>query len=344
MARVSEISASTQEESPLEVKKESSQKQHPSGSKSVHDMFNFRKFDMYKTYEGDDEIYPIEDISPEKNEKILKVIRRENEHGEIPTKNHTAHIHYVAKYENGTLIDSSRQRKKRFQLELTDKNVAVIPGLRLGVLSMRVGELAEFTIRPEFGYGESGMHFGDIQVPPNTSMVYEVELFEIELPRDTIPDRIEYAEKKKAEGNTYFQKGLHQEAIVEYLKAVVDLESRIPCGPDAEQRKHIEKLKVQLLTNCAIAMNKIDKYADAAELCERALVLNANWVKARYTLGIAQWKTKKFVDGCANLKHASEMEPQDRSIYAAWKQCKEEKREWEKEREKKKSQRLEAFQ
>jgi len=49
----------------------------------------------------------------------------------------------------------------------------VIRGWDLGVASMRKGEVAKFTLAPEFAYGESG---SPPKIPANSTLVFEVEL------------------------------------------------------------------------------------------------------------------------------------------------------------------------
>ena len=48
----------------------------------------------------------------------------------------------------------------------------------MGVLSMNKGELAKFTLKPDFAYGASG---SPPKIPPNSSLVFEVELFDFKV-------------------------------------------------------------------------------------------------------------------------------------------------------------------
>ena len=53
---------------------------------------------------------------------------------------------------------------------------AVIRGWDEGVMKMSVGEKAKLEMTPDFGYGERGA--GGV-IPPNASLVFEVELLKI---------------------------------------------------------------------------------------------------------------------------------------------------------------------
>jgi FKBP-type peptidyl-prolyl cis-trans isomerase FkpA len=54
----------------------------------------------------------------------------------------------------------------------------VIRGWDLGVVGMRVGGLRRLTIPPELGYGSAGA--GQGRIPPNASLVFDVELLSVQ--------------------------------------------------------------------------------------------------------------------------------------------------------------------
>lgn len=75
-------------------------------------------------------------------------------HFHSPTAGDEVTVHYVGTLQDGQEFDSSRSRSKAFTFTLGQGQA--IPGWDLGVASMRKGEVAKFTLAPEFAYGDAG--------------------------------------------------------------------------------------------------------------------------------------------------------------------------------------------
>ncbi|KAM6937714.1 peptidyl-prolyl cis-trans isomerase FKBP4 isoform 1-T1 [Xenentodon cancila] len=82
-------------------------------------------------------------------------------------------VHYVGMLLDGTHFDSSRDRGEKFSFELGKGQV--IKAWDIGVATMKVGELCQFICKPEYAYGSAG---SPPKIPPNATLVFEVELFE----------------------------------------------------------------------------------------------------------------------------------------------------------------------
>jgi FK506-binding protein 1 len=92
----------------------------------------------------------------------------------FPKTGQTVVVHYTGKLTNGQKFDSSRDRNTPFKFKIGKSEV--IKGWDQGVAQMSVGERATLTCSPDFAYGSRG-HPGVI--PPNSTLIFDVELIEI---------------------------------------------------------------------------------------------------------------------------------------------------------------------
>jgi peptidylprolyl isomerase len=95
--------------------------------------------------------------------------------GALPHEGQTVRVHYVGWLQNGVKFDSSRDRNEPFEFALGEGKV--IPGWDEGVKTMHVGGLRRLIVPPALGYGGQGA--GDA-IPPNATLIFEVELLGIE--------------------------------------------------------------------------------------------------------------------------------------------------------------------
>jgi FKBP-type peptidyl-prolyl cis-trans isomerase len=84
-------------------------------------------------------------------------------------------VHYTGKLLDGTKFDSSVDRNEPFALTLGAG--MVIKGWDEGIVGMKVGGKRKLTIPSNMAYGPSGH---PPVIPPNSPLVFDVELIEIE--------------------------------------------------------------------------------------------------------------------------------------------------------------------
>ncbi len=96
--------------------------------------------------------------------------------GDVVVVHYTGWLHdESAENMRGQKFDSSVDRGEHFQFPLGAGRV--IKGWDQGVEGMLIGEVRELTIAPEMGYGDRGA--GNV-IPPGATLVFEVELFELQ--------------------------------------------------------------------------------------------------------------------------------------------------------------------
>lgn len=92
--------------------------------------------------------------------------------GAKPGPTSTVEVHYEGRLINGSIFDSSYQRKETISFPLN----RVIPGWTEGLQLMPTGAKYRLYIPSELGYGARGAG-GDI--PPNAALIFDVELISI---------------------------------------------------------------------------------------------------------------------------------------------------------------------
>lgn len=90
----------------------------------------------------------------------------------------TISVNYTGKLVDGTVFDSNVLPEKGHvePFVFTIGEGRVIQGWEEGFIGMKVGEKRTLTIPPEKGYGAAGA--GGL-IPPNATLIFEVELLEI---------------------------------------------------------------------------------------------------------------------------------------------------------------------
>jgi len=89
--------------------------------------------------------------------------------GRKPKASSKVSVHYRGLFLNGSVFDSSFSNDEPVSLSLK----SVIKGWKEGIQLMPVGSVFVFLIPPELAYGEKGAGV----IPPNATLIFEVELF-----------------------------------------------------------------------------------------------------------------------------------------------------------------------
>lgn len=195
------------------------------------------------------------------NGKIKKRIVRKG-YGDKPVDGVLVRVHYNAYIEfNAEPFDSTYARKRYHQFQIN--NGQVLPCLDIAVQSMSLNEKSQFLVAPDYAYGALGcLH----RVPPNSEVLFEIELMEIVDIAATMGfDSLSSEEKKKfknlhdfclamcAKGKDLYHKNI-KAAIKEYNTAVGHLENAVLENYDEESKQ--QDLLLKLYTNLLVCYTK----------------------------------------------------------------------------------------
>ena len=118
--------------------------------------------------------YMEKDMAEKMTDSGLKYDDLEEGTGTEAVAGNQVSVHYTGWLEDGTKFDSSLDRNQPFQFALGRGQV--IRGWDEGVQGMKVGGKRKLIIPAQLGYGAAGA--GGV-IPPNATLVFEVELLEV---------------------------------------------------------------------------------------------------------------------------------------------------------------------
>ena len=115
-----------------------------------------------------------------------------------PEKGSLCRIHYTCKLQDGTLVESSRARNKPLEVKIGLGHV--IRGWEECISKMVEGQHSIITVPPEAGYGNRGL---PPKIPPNATLVYEIELIKITDPPPPTSFNLRIEEEVSSEEERY---------------------------------------------------------------------------------------------------------------------------------------------
>ncbi|KAG0301734.1 FK506-binding protein 2B [Dissophora globulifera] len=112
--------------------------------------------------------------------KFTKTVLKKGDKIGYPKKGSSVAVFYTGYFEDGTIFDTNDNTKKKSNpLRFKVGSGNVIAGWDDAMLSMSRGEKAKITIEAEHAYGKKGVPEGKVPIPPNTRLIFDVELVSI---------------------------------------------------------------------------------------------------------------------------------------------------------------------
>ena len=116
----------------------------------------------------------IGDIDPQTTESGVKYWDVKKGNGPSPLgRTPTMKLRYTGWLDNGTVFGSTEERKEEYTYTRMDM---VVPGLREGLRTMKVGGVRWIQIPPELGFGDAG---NPPKVGPEETLIFRMELFQV---------------------------------------------------------------------------------------------------------------------------------------------------------------------
>lgn len=140
----------------------------------------------------------IEELKLTEDGGVIKKMISEGE-DDMPEHGDECKVHYEGRLEDGTVFDSSYDRKD--PLTLSVGTGQVIKGWDIGISKMKLGEKAELHIQSDYGYGDDG---SPPKIPGGAMLIFKVELVQIKNRKageKTDPELLKFAQGYKDEGN-----------------------------------------------------------------------------------------------------------------------------------------------
>lgn len=264
------------------------------------------------------------------DKKVLKKILKEGEGYEKPNDGSTVNVKLIGKLQDGTIFSKKGHEEEPFEFKTDEEQV--IEGLDRAVVTMKKGEYAVVTIPPEHAFGSSESKQDLAVVPPNSTVVYEVELVSFVKDKESwdmnTAEKIEAAARKKEEGNALFKLGKYHRASKRYEKAAKLIEYDTSFSD--EEKKQSKALKVTCNLNNAACKLKLKNYKEAEKLCTKVLEVENRNVKALYRRAQAYIQLTDLDLAELDIKKALEIDPDNRDVKLEYRSLKEKIKEYNK--------------
>ncbi|BDA45510.1 Peptidyl-prolyl cis-trans isomerase FKBP62 [Coccomyxa sp. Obi] len=192
----------------------------------------------------------------------------------------------------------------------------VVEGLDLGVLKMNEDEVMEIRVAPEYGFGDKEEKRPLGTVPPNSTLLYTVELLEVIKAKESwdmsAEDKVQAAQKRKELGNKFFKAEKWSRAAKKYKAAgdIIDHDKDF----STELKKESAALKKSANLNTAAAYIKQGLWKDAIAAANKVLNSNPSDVKALYRRAQAHLGQQDFVEALVDIKAALQVEPANKDV------------------------------
>ena len=152
---------------------------------------------------------------------------------------------------------------------------------------MYEGESSRFWVKPSYGYGSDGNK--ELGVPPNATLIYDIELIEFTKGKErfemNLEEKIDLSLSLKDKGNAFFGAKKYKRALKSYDKAMGLFQ--YTDNLNEEQKEKVDKMKAACCGNIASCHIKTQEWEVVVAQCTKALDFDPNYSKCYYNRGVA---------------------------------------------------------
>ncbi|KAJ8668969.1 hypothetical protein QAD02_000228 [Eretmocerus hayati] len=242
------------------------------------------------------------------NEQVLKLMQKEGA-GEIVPGDAQVTVDYTAYFEYADQpFDSFLYRKEKYPTYRLGRG-QMLPGLEIGIQSMKKGEKSLFLVKPELAYGKLGC---PPRILPNAEVLFMVELRGfLDNGQADAYEKLDEENKKKfssvkkivehmrVTAHDRFNKSKVKEAVAIYKEAGEHL-AKVNLEND-DERKEKEELMVKILENLIICYNRLSKPKLA---CDAFEILPRKTYKSYFNHGRALYQLVNYDEAMVSLQKA----------------------------------------
>eukprot|EP00897_Mesotaenium_endlicherianum_P005890 jgi/Mesen1/5329/ME000266S04519 len=261
---------------------------------------------------------------------VEKVVVKEGVGDETPQLHAHCFVHYRAWVKKSMQkFEDTWDEGQAMQLNIGQEK-ATVRGLALGVRSMKASERSLIHVQSSLAYGSEGS-FSFPHVPPDSELVYEVELIGFENPKEgrsvaemTVEERIAAADRRRAEGNELFKNEMYEDAAKQYEMAIGHMNDDFMFQMFGKYRNMANAVRLPCYLNLAACFLKLNRFDDAIGHCSVVLAEEPNNGKALFRRGKARAALGQTETARDDLQKANKLSPKDKAILKELQALKEE--------------------
>jgi tetratricopeptide (TPR) repeat protein len=200
-------------------------------------------------------------------------------------------------------------------------------GIEKAIESLKCGEIAQFDIQSEYGYGAHGN--AAMKIPPNATLRYEMELSKVVSQKDswdynTFAEKLQAGIQRKTDGNAYFSAKRFNQAVRKYQRGLDFIDSKYDASE--EEKKQAEELEKTLTLNMAQCYINLREWKKAIESCNKVFETDKSNPKAQFRRAVAYSGLDDWTRATADFDRALELTPGDSAVIAEYNKLKQKMR------------------